>query len=272
MNSSFRTKNLKNNSSVGGYFISFTLSKRLNQGCSILEMPLLRKDLMEHKVIITDGVTPTVGIVIRQGYIYFLNDMPVYYAPGAKVYILTEKFNKSALPWIYSSYTQTLTNVLYYIRQIRGASLDISMSFNEDYVALSGTPALSDALEAKFVNNLAEAMGIAPNRIVVTGIEPGSVIVKFVILESLDTTAPTPVDTGEELKFQLTRKDSKLYEDEFFKNAKSIRISVELKDLAVTDPEYLFLNDYNVNVYEKIVNEEIDVLGDIFEFLDIAIE
>jgi hypothetical protein len=263
---------IKNNSANGGYFISFTLTKRLNKGCSILEMPLLREDLLEHKVIITDGVTPTLGIVIRRGYIFFLNNMPVYYTPGAKVYILTEKFKQYALSSIYSNYIQTLTNVLYYIRQIRGASLDISMSFNEDYAALSGTPALSDALEAKFVSNLAEAMGIEPNRVVVTGIDPGSVIVKFVILESLDASAPTPVDTGEELKFQLTRKDSKMYEDEFFKNAKSIRLSVEVKDLSVTDPGYLFLRDYNVNIYEKIVNDEIDVLGDVFEFLNITIE
>jgi hypothetical protein len=272
MSSSVRTRNIKNNYASGGYFISYILTKRLNVGCTILEVPTLREDLVEHKVILTDGVTPTIGIVIRRGYIFFLNGMPVYYTPGARIYILNDKYQQYALPAIYSRYTKTLTDVLYYIRQIKGASLDISMSFNEDYAALAGTPEANDALEAKFVRSLAEAMGIEPNRIVITGINPGSVIVKFTVIESLDKNAPTPVDTGEELKFQLSRKDSKLYTDEFFKTAKSIRLDVEIKDLSVTDPSYLFLRDYNINIYEKIVNDEIDVLGDIFEFLDITIE
>jgi hypothetical protein len=88
----------------------------------------------------------------------------------------------------------------------------------------------------------------------------------------LDPNTPTPVDVGEELKFQLNQKASKIYRDSFFRTAKSIHISIVLKDLSVTDQGYLFLRDYNVHIYEKIVNDEIDVLGDIFEFLNITIE
>jgi hypothetical protein len=272
MNSSNRTKGIKNNSMGGGYFITFTLTDRLNKGCCILEMPLLHRDLIGSKVIITDGVTPTSGIVIREGYIFFLNDMPVYYTAGAQVYVLIEKYRSYELPKIYSDYTQAITNVRYYIREIKGASIDITMTFNTDYATLAGTPELSDALESEFVRVLSEAMAIESSRIVVTEIKPGSIVIRFIILESLDPTAPTPVDIGEELKFQLSRKDSKLYEDSFFRKAKSINISVVLKDLSVMDQGYLFFRDYNVNIYEKIVNEGIDVLGDIFEFLNITIE
>lgn len=272
MSSSSRTRNMKNSTSNGGYLITFTLTERLNKGCSILEMPLLKKELIGNKVIITDGVTTTNGIVVRQGYIYFLNDMPVYYTPGAKLYVLTEKYKSYALPAIYSAYTRTLVDVMYYIREIRGASLNITMSFDTNYSLYAGTPELSDTLEADFIRILSDAMGIESNRIVITEIRPGSVIVAFTVLESLDPSAPTPVDIGENLKFQLSRKDSKLYMDSFFRTAKSINISVALKDLSVTDPDYLFLRDYNVHIYEKIVNDEIDVLGDIFEFLNITIE
>lgn len=272
MSSSVRTRNIKNNMASGGYFISFILSKRLNIGCNLLEMPLLRDDLVNHKVILTNGATQTVGIVVRRGYIYFWNDLSIYYIPGDKVYILNEILNPYVLPGIYAKYTKTLTDVLYYIREIKGATLDISMTFNDDYATLAGTPELSDALEAKFIRNLAEAMGIEPNRVVVTGITPGSVVISFIVLESLDRSAPTPVDIGEELKFQLSRKDSALYTYPLFRTAKSINISVKVKDLSVTDPAYLYLRDYNINIYEKIVNEEIDVLGDIFEFLNIDIE
>lgn len=272
MNSGFRTKSIKNNSMGGGYFITFTLTERLNKGCSILEMPLLHRDLIGSKVVITDGVTPTSGIVIRQGYIFFMKDMPVYYTAGAQVYVLTEKYKSYELPKIYSDYTQALTNVTYYMREIKGASLNISMTFNADYEALAGTSELSDALESDFVRVLSEAVDIESNRVVITEIKPGSIVINFTILESLDITAPTPVDIGEELKFQLSRKDSKLYEDSFFRTAKSINISVVFKDLSVMDQGYLFFRDYNVHIYEKIVNEGIDVLGDIFEFLNITIE
>lgn len=272
MSSSVRTKNIKNNSVSGGYIIIFTLTERINKGCSILEMPILKKELIGHKVIITDGVTPTNGIVIRQGYIYFMNNMPVYYTAGSRVYILTEKYKPYALPQIYADYTQKLTDIMYYIREIKGASLNISMIFDTDYDALAGTSLLSDTLEANFINILSDAMDIAPNRIVVTGIKPGSIVIRFTILESSDVTAPTPVDIGEKLKFQLSTKDSKLYKDSFMRTAKSIDISVVLKDLSITDTNYLFMRDYNVHIYEKIVNDEIDVLGDIFEFLNITIE
>jgi len=56
------------------------------------------------------------------------------------------------------------------------------------------------------------------------------------------------------------------------RTAKSINISVTIKDLSITDANYLFMRDYYVHIYEKIVNDEIDVLGDIFEFLNISIE
>lgn len=272
MSSSVRTRNIKNNSVNGGYIIILTLTERINKGCSIFEMPLLKPDLIGHKVVITDGVTPTNGIVIRQGYIYFMNDMPVYYTAGARVYVLTEKYKSYALPQIYKDYTRKLTDVMYYIREIKGASLAISMSFNVDYNALAGTPSLSDTLEANFIRIVSDAMNIASNRIVVTAINPGSVVIKFIILESSDASAPTPVDIGENLKFQLSRKDSELYKDSFMRTAKSINVLVELKDLSITDADYLFMRDYNVHIYEKIVNDEIDVLGDIFEFLNISVE
>lgn len=272
MDSSIRTKIRKNNSAIGGYIITFTLTERINKGCSLLEMPILSKELVCNKVMITDGTTNTYGIVIRQGYIFFLSDMPVFYAPGAKIYVLTDKYQSYALPKIYSDYTKKLTDILYYVREIRGAALNISMSFDTNYSLYAGTPELSDTLETDFIRILSDAMDIESNRIVITEIRPGSVIVVFTVLESLDPSAPTPVDIGENLKFQLSRKDSKLYMDSFFRTAKSINISVALKDLSVTDPDYLFLRDYNVHIYEKIVNEEIDVLGDIFEFLNITIE
>jgi hypothetical protein len=272
MSSSDRTKNIKNNSANGGYIIIFTLTERINKGCSIFEMPLLKKDLIGHKVVITDGVTPTNGIVIRQGYIYFMNDMPLYYTAGARLYILTEKYKSYALPEIYNNYTQKLTDVTYYIREIKDASLAITMSFNTDYNTLAGTPALSDALEANFIRILSDAMNIEPTRIVITAINPGSVVIKFLILESSDASAPNPVDLGENLKFQLSRQDSELYKNSFMRTVKSINISVTIKDLSISDEDYLFMRDYYVHIYEKIVNDEIDVLGDIFEFLNISIE
>ena len=270
--SSVRTKTIKNNSMNGGYIIIFTLTERINKGCSILEMPILKRELIGHKVVITDGVTQTDGIVIRQGYIYFMNDMPVFYTAGSRLYILTEKYKSYVLPKIYMDYTQKLADIMYYIREIKGASLTIAMSFNADYDAIAGTPELNDTLEANFRNIISDAMDISPNRIVVTEISRGSVVIKFIILESSDANSPTPVDIGENLKFQLTRQDSKLYKDDFLRTAKSINISVTLKELSITDTDYLFMRNYNVNIYEKIVNDEIDVLGDIFEFLNIVIE
>jgi hypothetical protein len=270
--SSVRTKNIKNNSANGGYIIIFTLTERINTGCSIFEMPILKKELIGHKVVITDGVTPTNGIVIRQGYIFFMNDINIYYTPGSRLYVLTEKYKSYELPRIYDDYTQKLTDVTYYIREIKGASLAISMSFNVDYNTLAGTPELNDVLESNFIRTISDAMDIEPSRIVVTAINPGSVVIKFIILESSDATAPSPVDLGENLKFQLSRQDSQLYKDSFMRTAKSINISVTIKDLSITDADYLFMRDYYVHIYEKIVNDEIDVLGDIFEFLNISIE
>lgn len=272
MSSSIRTRNIKNNTTNGGYIINLILTTRINKGCSILEIPILKKELVDHKVLITDGITPTIGIVVQQGYIFLLTDAPVYYTPGAKLYILTEKYKQYELDRIYLKYKQTLTDILHYIREIKGASLSISMSFNVDYTTMAGTPELSDALEADFIRTLSDSMGIDSKRVVVTGITPGSVVIAFMILESQDATSQTPLDIGEELKFQLSKKDSKLYTYSLFRKAASLNISVNVKYLPVNDPAYLFLRDYNINIYEKIVNEEIDVLGNIFEFLNITIE
>jgi hypothetical protein len=170
-------------------------------------MPILKKELIGHKVVITDGVTPTNGIVIRQGYIFFMNDINIYYTPGSRLYVLTEKYKSYELPRIYDDYTQKLTDVTYYIREIKGASLAISMSFNVDYNTLAGTPELNDVLETNFIRTISDAMDIEPSRIVVTAINPGSVVIKFIILESSDASAPSPVDLGENLKFQLSRQD-----------------------------------------------------------------
>ena len=269
--SGIRTEKIKYNTEHGGYLITLTLTERINKGCSILALPILQYEWIGNKVILTDGVTPTNGIVVRQGYIYFLNDMPVYYIPGSKIYILTEKYKPYALRTIYSDYTRTLLNVIDVIRKTNGASLDISMSFDIDYTITAGIPALSDKFETDFIHMLSNAMGIESSRIIITSIKPGSVIVNFTIVESLDINNSTPVNVGENLKFQLSRKDSKIYNHDLFHKAKSINISVKLKDLSVTDECYLFLRNYNINIYEKIVNHNIDVLGDIFKFMNIDI-
>jgi len=272
MSSSIRTRNIKNDIAMGGYLITFTLTTRINRGCNILEIPILKSDLVEHKVLITDGETSTNGIIIQPGYIYFITDTPIFYTPGAQIYVLNERYKQYALTWIYPKYKKTLTDVLFYIAKIEDASLTITMSFDVDYYTVAGTPEASDVLETYLVQKLSESLDIDPKRVVVTRISPGSVVVVFMILESIDNTGQTSIDIGEEIKFQLSKQNSKLYESDLFRKAKSIQISVDIKDLAVTDPEYIFLRNYNINIYEKIVNEEIDVLGDLFEFLNVVIE
>jgi hypothetical protein len=272
MSSSIRTRQLKNNTTMGGYLVNFILTTRINKGFRILEIPLLKKDLVHHKVLITDGVTPIIGVVVQEYYIFVLTETPSYYTPGAQVYILTEKYKQSELEGIYLKYKQTLTDVLYFVREVEGASISIYMSFDVDYNTIAGTPELSDVLEADFIRALSDSLGIDSKRIVVTGITPGRVVITFLILESPDATSQTPLDIGEELKFQLSKKDSSLYTYSLFRKATSLNISVVAKYLPVNDPAYLFLRDYNINIYEKIINEELDVLGDIFEFLNITIE
>jgi len=248
MSSSIRTNNIKKNTLDNGYIIVFTLNERINAGCSILELPFLQSNLIGHKVIITDGKTVTNGIVILQGYLFFMNNMPLYYTAGAKLYILTEKYNIYVLRDIYTQYREKLKNVTKFIRESKGATLDIAISFDADYATSAGTTELNDILETKVITALSNSLNISPNRLVIKSIRPGSVIIDFSILESLDVNEPSPVFVGEELKFQLSMRDSKLFKDDFINTAKSLYVSVNKKNMSITDPEYTFLRDYNVNI------------------------
>ena len=268
MSSSARTRDIKNSTILNGYSLSLTLTERINKGCNIIEVPFLKHELVGHKVIITDGKIPTRGIVIRPGYLYFFGDMPVYYIAGAKIYILTEKYKINDLITIYSDFITKLADVMYYIKTIKGASINVSMTFDSDYVSTAGTPSLNDDLDVIFSKTLADAMGIPTNRVVVTGINSGSVVISFTIIESQNVNDPTPVDVGENLRYQLGVSDSKLYANSFMKTAKSISV---IKNLSVTNPDFYFMRDYNVQIYEKIMNENIDVLGNIFKYLNINI-
>ena len=281
----------------GGYVGAFEIDDRVNVSCSILEIPQIGADLIGHKVIISDGVSSTDGIVIRRSFIYFMFKTSVFYAKGSTIYLLNEKYQQGTIKSIYVQFQDMLNQIIKYVKTIRRAAVDISVLIVADYETLAGTTSLSDELEDIFRTALAAILKIEKTRILVTEISPGivteispgivteispgivteispgivknGIIIKFTIMESPIYDEQTSIDIIEELRFQLSDINSAIYKDEFIKNIVAYRLEIKIHDLSTTDIKFDFMRDYALRLYERIVNERLDVIGNMFNNLSI---
>ena len=265
----------------GGYVGAFEIDDRVNVSCSILEIPQIGADLIGHKVIISDGVSSTDGIVIRRSFIYFMFKTSVFYAKGSTIYLLNEKYQQGTIKSIYVQFQDMLNQIIKYVKTIRRAAVDISVLIVADYETMAGTTSLSDELEDIFRTALAAILKIKKTRILVTEISPGivneispgivknGIIIKFTIMESPIYDEQTSIDIIEELRFQLSDINSAIYKDEFIKNIVAYRLEIKIHDLSTTDIKFDFMRDYALRLYERIVNERLDVIGNMFNNLSI---
>jgi len=101
-----------------------------------------------------------------------------------------------------------------------------------------------------FITSLVTALGIVRNRIIINTIKPGSIIVKFSILESNDIIDTQPINIVEELKYQLSLPDSNIRKNKLLNNIKSLEVIIKQEDNN-TD---LLLNNYHIKIYQGILN------------------
>jgi hypothetical protein len=272
INSSARTRGIRLNTINQGYIYTIVVDNRINKDSCILEIPFIDKSLIGNKVLLTNGVTQTEGIVVRPGYIFFIFNTHVYYANQSTIYILTDKYSISAMKSIYRMFLNTLNDVIEYTKTVTGATLSVSMRFTSDFETYAGTPELSDKLEEDFKTTLSVSLGISTDRIVVTEIKPGSIIINFTILEAITIGEPTPLDLGEEIQFQLTDTKSPIFQSDLTKTIQGFVVDVIVKDLGMVDSRLDFMRDYSIRIYEKIINDKLDDLGDIFSYLEIILD
>ena len=266
-------KNKRANAMNGGYLGAFEIDDRVNMGCSILELPQIGADLIGHKVIISDGASSTEGIVIRRACIYFMFKTGVYYDKGSTIYILNENYQPGIIKSIDVQFQVTLNEIIKYVKTITRAAVDISIFIVADYETLAGTTLLSDQMEDVIKTALAVALKIDIKRILVTEIKPGGtntgIIIKFTIMESPIYDEQTPIDISEEFRFQLANIDSAIYKDDLIKNVIAYRLVIKIHDLNIIDVKYDFMRVYALRLYERIVNERLDTLGNMFNTLNV---
>jgi hypothetical protein len=116
----------------------------------------------------------------------------------------------------------------------------VEIHLDDDYAAVTADAVQKKAYEDKFRKELAKSLGVDPSRIKITGLESGSVIVKFEISgngdedggeKGADKTSSVLV---EQLQSQIKDKASPIYKGELLSKTKT-EVAVKVTDLPMVE-------------------------------------
>ena len=116
----------------------------------------------------------------------------------------------------------------------------VELHLEDDYAAVTADEVQKKAYEDKFRKELAKSLGVDPSRIKITGLESGSVIVKFEISGNGDKdggekgAGKTSSALVEQLQSQIRDKASPLYKGELTSKTKT-EVAIKVSDLPMVE-------------------------------------